>query len=182
MASIFACRGGKTEPLRSVISMGQQLIAMYLSLKGLNAVAIYNDLVATPKGEAKPYSTVTYYLRKPSFSSPKTPQPSESPAPILNESDESILLALSKQPFASVRQFALRERPHPASDATRRELRGKQGAPSNGLSKESCDSKDGRTGRKVANGREKRQKREDKPEIGLFYTLRHSIYINGKSV
>jgi hypothetical protein len=46
---------------------------MYLSLKGLNAVEMHNDLVTTLKGEAKSYGTVTYYLRKPSYSSPKTP-------------------------------------------------------------------------------------------------------------
>jgi hypothetical protein len=86
--------------------MDQQSIMMYLSLKDLNAVEIHNDLVATLKSKAKLYSTITYYLRKPSFSSPKTPQPSESPAPILNESDEAILLALSEESFASVRQLA----------------------------------------------------------------------------
>jgi hypothetical protein len=51
--------------------MDQQSITMYLSLKGLNAVKIHNNLVATLKGEAKSYSTVADYLRKPSFSSPK---------------------------------------------------------------------------------------------------------------
>jgi hypothetical protein len=34
---------------------------MYLCLKGLNAVEIRNDLVATFKGAAKSDSTVTYY-------------------------------------------------------------------------------------------------------------------------
>jgi hypothetical protein len=66
---------------------------MYLNLKGLNTVEIHDDLVATLKCEANSDSTLTYNLLKPSFSSPKTPQPSESPAPILNESDEAILLA-----------------------------------------------------------------------------------------
>jgi hypothetical protein len=79
---------------------------MYLSLKGLNAVEIHNDLAATIKDEAKSYGTVMYYLRKPSFASPETLQPSESPAPSLNESDEAILLALSEKPFASVQQLA----------------------------------------------------------------------------
>jgi hypothetical protein len=85
---------------------------MDLSLKGLNAVEIHNDLAATLNGEAKSYSTVTYDLRKLTFSSPKTPQPSESPAPILNESDETILLTLSEEPFASVWQLARRTHPH----------------------------------------------------------------------
>jgi hypothetical protein len=92
--------------------MDQQWILMCLSLKCLNAAEIHNDPVATLKGEAKSYSTVTYALRKPSFSNPKTPQPSDSPAPILNESDEATLLILSEEPFASVRQLACRTHLH----------------------------------------------------------------------
>jgi hypothetical protein len=78
---------------------------MDLSLKDLNAVEIHNDFVTALNGDAKSYSTATYYLPKRSFSSPKTPQPAESPAPILNESDEAILLVLSEKPFASVRRI-----------------------------------------------------------------------------
>jgi hypothetical protein len=88
--------------------MDQQLIVMYLSLNGLNATEIHNDLVSTLKSEAKSDGTLANYFCKPSFSSPKTSQPSESPAAILNESDEAILLALSEEPFASVRQLARR--------------------------------------------------------------------------
>jgi hypothetical protein len=102
----------KTVPLRSVISMNQQSILMYLSPKGLNAVDIHNNIVATLKGEVKSGRTVTYYLRKPSFSSPKTPQPSESPTPILNESDKAILLALSEEWFASVWHLTRRTHLH----------------------------------------------------------------------
>jgi hypothetical protein len=58
--------------------MDQQSIMTYFSLKGLNAVEIHNDLVTTVKGEVKPYSTVTYYLRNPSFSTKDTPAFSES--------------------------------------------------------------------------------------------------------
>jgi hypothetical protein len=108
MASFFTSPDVETDPLRSVISKDQSLIVMCLGLKGLNAVETHNDLVVILKGEAKSDSTVRYYLRKPSFSSPKTPQPSESQAPILNESDEVILLALSEEPFASVQQLACR--------------------------------------------------------------------------
>jgi hypothetical protein len=53
--------------------MDKQWIVMDLSLKGLNAAEIHNDLVATLKSEVKSDSTVTYSVRKPSFSSPKTP-------------------------------------------------------------------------------------------------------------
>jgi hypothetical protein len=87
---------------------------MYFGLKDLNAVEIHNDLVAALKGEAKSYRTVRYYLCKPSFSSPKILQPSDSPAPILNESNETILLALSEEPFAPVRQLARRTHLHPS--------------------------------------------------------------------
>jgi hypothetical protein len=86
----------------------QSFALVYLSLKGLNAAETHNDLVVILKIEAKAYSTVAYYLPTQSFSSPKTPQPSESPAPILNELDEAILLPLSEEPFASVRQLARR--------------------------------------------------------------------------
>jgi hypothetical protein len=112
--SLFTSLDVKTDPLRSVISMDQQSIMMYLSLKGLNAVGIHNDHVATLKGEATPYRTATYYLRKASFSSPQTPQPFGSPVPILNESDAVILLALSDEPFASVRQLGRRTHLNPS--------------------------------------------------------------------
>jgi hypothetical protein len=113
--SVFTSLDVKTDPLRSVISMEQQSIVMSLSLKGLSAVEIHNDLVARLKSEAKSDSTVPYYPHKPSFSSPKIPQPSESPAPILNDSDEAILLALSEEPFASVRQLARKAYLHPST-------------------------------------------------------------------
>jgi hypothetical protein len=95
--------------------MDQQSIMMYRSLKGLNAVEIYNALVSTLESEEKSYRAVTHYLQKSSCSSPKTPQPSESPAPILNESDEVFLLALSKGRFVSVRQLARRTQLHPST-------------------------------------------------------------------
>jgi hypothetical protein len=72
-------------------------------------------------------------------------------------------------------------RPHPASDAARREMRGKQDAPSKGPSRESYDHMDGRKGRRVEN-RDRRkvrisQRLEDKPEIGLYYIFRYNIRI-----
>jgi hypothetical protein len=78
---------------------------MSLRLKGLNAVETHNDLAATIKDEGQSDSTIKYYVRKPGFFSLKTPQPSESLVPILNESDEAILLTLFEQPFASVPQL-----------------------------------------------------------------------------
>jgi hypothetical protein len=104
--SVFTCQDVKTD---------QQSIVMYLSLKDLNAVEIHNDFVATLKGEVKSCRAVTYDLRKLSFSSPKTLQSSESPSPILNELNETILLTLSAQPFASVRQLEPRIYLHPST-------------------------------------------------------------------
>jgi hypothetical protein len=92
--------------------MDQQSIASHLSLKSLYTIEIGNDLVALLQGKAKSYSILTYYLHKPSFWHPKTPQSSESSAPILNESEEAILLAVSETPFASVRQLARRTHRH----------------------------------------------------------------------
>jgi hypothetical protein len=94
--SVFTSPDIEADPSRTALSMDHQSIVMYLSLRGLNAVETHNSLVATLKGEEKSYSTVTHHLNKPSFSSPKTRQPSESPAPIPNESDEAILMALSE--------------------------------------------------------------------------------------
>jgi hypothetical protein len=48
-------------------------MVMYLSLKGLNAVEIHKDLVATLKSEAKSDGNIKEYLRKRSFSSSKIP-------------------------------------------------------------------------------------------------------------
>jgi hypothetical protein len=95
--------------------MDQQSIVMYLNLNDLNVVDIHNNLVTILKYEAKSYGTVTYSVRKPSVSSPKTLQPSESSAPILNQSDEAIFLDLSEEPFALVRQLARRAHLHPST-------------------------------------------------------------------
>jgi hypothetical protein len=50
--------------------MDQESIVQYLALKGMSAVEIHKDLVATLKDEAVAYSTVTRYLRSTSFSAP----------------------------------------------------------------------------------------------------------------
>jgi hypothetical protein len=81
----------------------------------MNAAEIHNDLATTLKGEAKSDSAVTYCPRKPSFSSPKTLQPFEGPTAIPNELDEAILLGLSQERFASVRQLACTTHFHPST-------------------------------------------------------------------
>jgi hypothetical protein len=58
--SIFTSPDIKTDPRKSVNSMDQQSVVMYLSLKGLNAVETQNDLVTTFKCEAKSDGTLMY--------------------------------------------------------------------------------------------------------------------------
>jgi hypothetical protein len=77
-----------------------------LAMKGMNATQIHADLVDTFKHEAVHYSTVTWYLRTPSFSASTDPGPTETPPPKQDELDEAILLALGEEPFASVRSLA----------------------------------------------------------------------------
>jgi hypothetical protein len=86
--------------------MDQKSIVLYLGLKQMNATEIHNDLVATLKDKAMPYSTVTYHLRSTSFTPSELPEPEQPAEPDLTPSDEAILLALAEQPFASVRQLA----------------------------------------------------------------------------
>jgi hypothetical protein len=59
MTSVFTSPDVKMDTLRSILLMNQQLVVMYLTLNGLNAVEIHNDLVAILKGGAKSDATVT---------------------------------------------------------------------------------------------------------------------------
>jgi hypothetical protein len=84
--------------------MDQQLVVIYLSRRGLSAVIIHNNLVATLGAEAASYPSVTRYLREAIFSSSNPPDPSPPPEHQLDDSDQAILLALADQPFASIRE------------------------------------------------------------------------------
>jgi hypothetical protein len=53
-------------------NMDQQLIILCLSMKGLSAVAIHDDLVTTLGAEAVSYPSVTLYLREAIFASART--------------------------------------------------------------------------------------------------------------
>lgn len=86
--------------------MDQKSIVSYLSLKGMTAVQIHADLVATLKGEAVSYGSVTRYLRSKSFIDVKNLMQNGPPDQGLSEIDEAILAALEEQPFASVRQLS----------------------------------------------------------------------------
>jgi hypothetical protein len=68
---VFTSPDVQTDTPRSVISMDRQSVVTDLSLKGLNAIEVHNDLGATLKGDAKYYNTVTYYRgRKSSEAAP----------------------------------------------------------------------------------------------------------------
>jgi hypothetical protein len=53
--------------------MDQQSIVLYLSRKGLLAIAIHDDLVATLGAEAVSYLSVTRYLHEAIFASSRSP-------------------------------------------------------------------------------------------------------------
>jgi hypothetical protein len=88
--------------------MTQRPIVAYLSLKGMSAREVHDDIVATIGPDAVPYSSVTRYLREARFPPSK---PGHHPADVqrdrdLDDSDQAILAALEDSPFASVRQLS----------------------------------------------------------------------------
>jgi hypothetical protein len=86
--------------------MDQQSIALHLSRKGLSAVAIHYDFVATLGAETVSYQSVAGYLREAIFASSNPPDPLPPPKHQLDDSDQAILLALADQPFASIRELS----------------------------------------------------------------------------
>jgi hypothetical protein len=86
--------------------MSQQSIILYLSRKGLSAVTIHDDLVATLGAEVVNYPSLTRYLRETIFTSSNPPDSLPPPEHQLNDFDQAILLALTDQPFASIRELS----------------------------------------------------------------------------
>jgi hypothetical protein len=80
--------------------MDQQSIVLYLPRKGLPAVSIHADLVATLDTEAVSYPSMIRYLREAMFASSNPPDPLPPPEHKLDDFDLAILLALADQPFA----------------------------------------------------------------------------------
>jgi hypothetical protein len=86
--------------------MTQRPIVVYLSLKGIQAREIHDDIVATLGPDAASYSSVYRYLRGARFPPSK---PETHPADVqrdLDDSDQAISAALEDNPFASVRQLS----------------------------------------------------------------------------
>jgi hypothetical protein len=85
--------------------MTQRPIVVYLSLKGMSAREIHDDIVATVGPGAGSCSLVTRYLREARFP-PSKPEPH--PANVqrdLDDSDQVILAAFEDSPLISVRQL-----------------------------------------------------------------------------
>jgi hypothetical protein len=86
--------------------MTQRPIVAYLSLKGMSAREIHDDIVTTLGSDAVSYTSVTRYLREARFPPSK---PELHPADVqgdLDDSDQAILTALEDSEFASVRQLS----------------------------------------------------------------------------
>jgi hypothetical protein len=86
--------------------MMQRPIVAYLSLKGISARELHDDIVATLGPDAMSYSSITRYLREAQFPPSK---PYSHPADVqrdLEDSDQTILAALEDNLFASVRQLS----------------------------------------------------------------------------
>jgi hypothetical protein len=67
--------------------MDQQSIVLYLSRKGLSAVAIQDDLVAILDAEVVSYPSLTRYLREAIFPSSNLPDPLPPPEHQPDDSD-----------------------------------------------------------------------------------------------
>jgi hypothetical protein len=86
--------------------MIQRPIIAYLSLKGMSAREIHDDIVTTLGPDAVSYNSVTRYLREARFP-PSKPEPH--PPDVqkdLDDSDQAILAALEDGPFVSVPQLS----------------------------------------------------------------------------
>jgi hypothetical protein len=68
--------------------MDQRSIILYLSRKGLSAITIYDDFVATLSAEAVSYPSVTRYLREAIFASSNPPDPLPPPEHQPDDSDQ----------------------------------------------------------------------------------------------
>jgi hypothetical protein len=82
--------------------MDQRSIVLYLARKGLTAMEVYNNLVVTFGPDTKGDSSVMRFLREAKFPSSNPPTTVSEENSSLDDSNESIFLALTEQPFASV--------------------------------------------------------------------------------
>jgi hypothetical protein len=86
--------------------MTQHPIVAYLSLKGMSAREIHDDIAATLGPDSVSYSSVTRYLYEARFPPSKSESHLADVQRDLDDSDQAILAALEDGPFASVRQLS----------------------------------------------------------------------------
>jgi hypothetical protein len=86
--------------------MTRRPIVAFLSLKGMSAREIHDDIVVTLRPDAVSYNLITRYLRETQFPSSKLePHPADVQRD-LDDSDQAILIALEESPLAMVRQLS----------------------------------------------------------------------------
>jgi hypothetical protein len=83
--------------------MDQRSVVLYLVRKGLIPLAILRDLEVTIEMEVTSYQSLRLDLREAKYASPNRPTAIYEPQAQLVHSDNAILLALTGQPFTSVR-------------------------------------------------------------------------------
>jgi hypothetical protein len=86
--------------------MTQRSIVAYLSMKGMSAREIHDNIVTTLGPDAVSYSSVTRDLREARF---RLLKPEPHPADVergLDDSDQALLAALEDSPFTSLRQLS----------------------------------------------------------------------------
>jgi hypothetical protein len=86
--------------------MTQHPIIAYLSLKGMSAREIYDDIIAALGPNAVSYSVITRSLRDALFR-PSKPEPHPADVPRdFDDSDQAILAAFEGSPSASMRNLS----------------------------------------------------------------------------
>jgi hypothetical protein len=75
-------------------------------MKEFSAIVIHHDLVATLGREEVRYSSVTRHLREARFVSYDSPANIPDAEPQFDDCDQTLLLTLAEQPFASIRDLA----------------------------------------------------------------------------
>jgi hypothetical protein len=92
-------------PLKATSKTDQRAITLNPARKGLSAVEIHADLVATLGSESASYPSVTGSLRHAKFAISKPSILFSKQEPKFDDSGETIVLARSERSFALVRQF-----------------------------------------------------------------------------
>jgi hypothetical protein len=88
--------------------MNQRSTALYLSMKGLSVIAIYQDFVQTLGAEAVDiaYPTVTWSFSAVRFQAPGQEAPDKAGVTGTDSVDADILKAFTDNPFSTVRELS----------------------------------------------------------------------------